>query len=391
MNMKIAYCILGTFNSGGMERVLCNKANWLSEKAGYEVSIITTDQKGRSPFFDFSPRIGHYDLGINYCDLPEKGVLQKIGGYLRKQRLHKARLAVLLAELKADVVISMFGTEVGFLPKMKDGSRKVAEIHFSKYFRVQQARGGWRRATDKWRSMRDPKLIRSYDKFVVLTREDKAYWGAHPNTEVIHNASAFVPSLQAELENKRVISVGRLTYQKGYDLLIDAWKLVNARYPDWKLTIVGGGEETEQRRAQIKALGLESAVELMPPTKSIEKEYLDSSIYVLSSRYEGLPMVLLEAMACGVPAVAFACKCGPRDVITPGKDGILVEQGDVGGLARGLIRLMENKDLRVRMGRQAAETVREKFNEQRIMGQWMDLFSGLCRQGRDNRSINAGG
>lgn len=375
--MKIVYCILGTHNSGGMERVLCNKTNWLID-AGYDVSIITTDQKERTPFFSFSPHITHYDLGINYSDLEGLNIARKTIGYLKKQREHRAKLEALLYRLHADIVISMFGPEVGFLYKIQDGSKKVLEIHFSKYFRLQQARGGLWWAADKWRSIQDERHIRKYDKFVVLTHEDKTYWGDCPNIEIIHNAATFLPSEQASLENKRVISVGRLTHQKGYDMLLEAWKPVHERHPDWKLAIVGGGEEKEQRKQQIVTLGLESSVELLPPTSQIVQEYLDSSIYVLSSRYEGLPMVLLEAMSCGLPAVAFTCKCGPKDIITDEKDGLLVETGDLAKLADAICRMIENPDLRLRMGSEAAETIREKFNELRIMQQWNDLFLRLC-------------
>lgn len=375
--MRIVYCILGTFNSGGMERVLCNKANWLVEQAGHELSIVTTDQKGRTPFFSFSSHITHYDLGIDYTDLNGQSIVQKTICYLKKQCEHRAKLTALLHRLQADIVISMFGPEVGFLYKIQDGSKKILEIHFSKYFRMQQARGGLWWAADKWRSRQDERYIRKYDRFVVLTYEDKAYWGNHPNIEVIYNAATFLPADRVALENKRVISVGRLTHQKGYDMLLDAWTLVHERHPDWRLTLVGGGEEEEQRRKQIVSLGLDTSVELLPPTPKIVQEYLNSSIYVLSSRYEGLPMVLLEAMSCGLPAVAFACKCGPRDIITDGKDGLLVEPDNTTKLAKAICRLIKNPDLRLRMGHEAALTVRTRFDEQRIMQQWSHLFHSL--------------
>lgn len=158
------------------------------------------------------------------------------------------------------------------------------------------------------------------------------------------------------------------------DMLLEAWKLTHERHPDWRLTIVGGGEEKEQRERQIVALGLESSVELLPPTPQIIQEYFDSSIYVLSSRYEGFGMVLLEAMSCGLPTIAFDCKCGPKDIITDKKDGLLVETGNLVKLADAICRLIENPDLCLRMGKEAAETIREKFNPNKIMTQWDQLF-----------------
>ena len=372
--MKVVYCILGTFNSGGMERVLCNKANWLVNNAGYEVSIVTTDQKGRNPFFDFSPKIRMYDLQVNYTDLQGKNFVAKTIGFLRKQKLHRQKLQSLLDEIRADVVVSMFGHEVSFLYRMRDGSKKVLEIHFSKYFRLQQQRGGVWWLADKWRTWKDQKYIRQYNKFVVLTQEDKAYWGNLPNIEVIYNAATFTPSETARLENKRVLSVGRLTFQKGYDMLLEAWAKVHVRHPDWKLTIVGGGEEHNTLQQQIYCLGLTEAVELKSPTSHIQDEYLANSIYVLSSRFEGFGMVMVEAMSFGLPAVAFACKCGPRDIISHQEDGLLVKEDDIIGLANAICQLIEQPLLRKQMGQAAVRNMHKKFDEQRIMDQWLEVF-----------------
>lgn len=378
-HLKIVYLIPGIYNSGGMERVLANKTNWLVGH-GHQVHIVTTDQKQRPAFFDFAPGIEYHDLGINYEDIQTLGFVHKTYIYLRKQRLHKKRLKTLLEKLHADIVISMFGSEISFFWRIKDGSRKIAEIHFSKYFRMQLNRGGIWRLADWWRSQCDERYIRHVDRFVVLTHEDKTYWGNHSNIEVIHNACTFSPSEQANLTSKRAIAVGRLTSQKGFDMLIDAWQQVAAKHPDWKLTIVGGGEEKEARERQIIGLGLQDTVQLYPPTQHIERELLDSALYVLSSRYEGLPMVLLEAMSCGLPAVSFACKCGPRDVIEDRETGLLISPEDVASLAEGICRLIEDDALRIRMGHRAAQDVQERFATERIMNQWETLFFTLCHE-----------
>lgn len=362
-----------------MERVLANKANWLVEH-GHQIHIVTTDQKHRPAFFELSTKIQCHDLSINYEDIQTLGFVRKTRMYLRKQRLHKKRLRALLEELRADIVISMFCSEIGFFWKLRDGSRKIAEIHFSKYFRMQLNRGGIWRLADWWRSRCDERYIRHMDRFVVLTHEDKTYWGNHSNIEVIHNACTFAPTEQAALTSKRAIAVGRFTPQKGFDMLIDAWQQVAAKHPDWKLTIVGGGEEKEARERQIIGLGLQDTVQLYPPTQHIERELLDSALYVLSSRYEGLPMVLLEAMSCGLPAVSFACKCGPRDVIEDRETGLLISPEDVASLAEGICRLIEDDALRIRMGHRAAQDVQERFATERIMNQWETLFFTLCHE-----------
>lgn len=377
--MKIAYLILGTFNSGGMERVLSNKANYLAEKVDYDVSIITTDQQSRPPFFQFSEKIKHYDLDVNYSELSGMGFFAKTWAYLKKQQTHRERLTELLRREKFDVVVSMFGPEVHWLPKIKDGSKKVAEIHFSKYFREQQARKGLWKWSDLLRSRQDGKAIGKYDRFVVLTQEDKGYWGNLSNIEVIYNASVVKTSKISDLSVCRVITVGRLTYQKGYPRLLDAWKTVHQKCPGWELVIFGSGEDAGALNARIRKEDFGDTVKLMRPTEKIEEEYLKSAIYALSSRYEGLPMVLLEAMGCGVPAVAFTCKCGPRDVIDDGTDGILVPEGDVTGLAAGICRLIEDETLRREMGKNAVQKVRDKFSEEKVMSQWVDLFERIAK------------
>lgn len=375
--MKVAYLIPGTFNSGGMERVLCNKTNYLADVLGYDVSIITTDQQARAPFFRFSPNIEHYDLSVNYSELAGMGFFAKTRAYLKKQKLHRERLTEWLNREKYDIVISMFGPEVHWLPGIKDGSKKVAEIHFSKFFREQQARKGLWKLSDIVRSRQDEKVIGKYDRFVVLTEEDKGYWGDKSNISVIYNASVVKTDKTADGSARRAIAVGRLTYQKGYPRLVEAWQTVHRKYPDWELVVFGSGEDADALNDQIREKGLEKAIKMRPPTNKIEEEYLKSSIYVLSSHYEGLPMVLLEAMGCGVPAVAFTCKCGPRDVIDDGTDGILVPEGDVTGLAEGICRLIEDETLRRKMGKNAVWKVRDKFSEEKVMAQWDTLFKNL--------------
>lgn len=377
--LRLVYLIPSIHNSGGMERVLCNKANWLVERAGYEVCIVTTDQKGRAPFFAFSPKIRCHDLGINYEDIQRLGTLGKIKAYFRKRRLHRERLEELLNQLKADIVISMFGAEISFFWKFHDGSRKIAEIHFSKDFRMHNYRKGFWWWVDWWRSKRDECYVRKLDKFVVLTHEDKGCWSHQSNIEVIHNACPFVPSKLADLTEKRAIAVGRFVPQKGFDMLIDAWNLVATRHSDWRLVIIGGGEEQNALQQQINCLGLTGTVELKASTPHIQEEYMQSSIFVLSSRLEGFGMVLVEAMSCGLPTVSFACS-GPRDIIQHEKTGLLIPPEDMEALANGICRLIEDKDLRLRMGESAAQDVHEKFSMERIMRQWENLFEDVCKK-----------
>lgn len=377
--MKIVYNIAGTYNSGGMERVLANKANYLAD-LGYEVIVVTTDQKDRKPYFAFDSRIAQWDLDINYSVNAGKGTIKKYVSYIFKQRLHKKRLASLLERLKVDVVISMFDHEASFLYKIKDGSKKILEIHFSRYKRLQYGRTGLLGLADQYRSKQDLQIARRYNRFVVLTKEDQSYWGKLNNIQVIPNANSFEPARRADLTVKRVIAVGRYDDQKAFDQLILAWKQVHQFHTDWWLMIFGKGPLKEDLESLIEKSGLQHVVFLCSPVKDIEREYVNSSILVMTSRYEGLPMALLEAQACGLPLVSYDCKCGPKDIIKDGINGFLVNEGNVSGVAERLIRLIEDPDLRIKIGKES-KALSKNFAEDVIMKQWTDLFDSLIDEG----------
>lgn len=373
--MKIIYCIAGTCHSGGMERVLANKANYLTGH-GYEVVIVTTDQQGLPPFFPLAEQIRCIDLGINYEENNGKSFANKLLHYPLKQYRHQKRLAAILKREKPDITVSMFCNDAGFITRINDGSKKVLEIHFSKFKRLQYNRKGLWRLADLWRSKQDEKTVRRFDKFVVLTEEDKGYWGNLPNITVIPNANTFATPQTAALENKKVIAVGRYTHQKGFERLIEAWHILSPEFPDWRLDIIGDGEERDKLQHLIRFYHLEEQITLASPTKSIDKVYLDASVLAMPSRYEGLPMVLLEAQAFGLPIVSFACKCGPKDIVADGETGFLVEENDIEGLARQLAKVMKDKNLRKQMGRKAKEASL-RYAEDAVMAKWTALFDSL--------------
>lgn len=373
--MKIVYCLLGTFNSGGMERVLANKANYLA-RAGNEVVIVTTDQQGRPSFFELDARIEQIDLGINYTANVGRNFLGKFWSYLFKRQQHQKKLKSLLEQLKADITVSMFDHDASFLFKSEDNSKKILEIHFSRYKRLQYGRKGVWKLLDVWLSRRDLKIARSYDRFVVLTQEDRGYWGDLVNIRVIPNAHSFNLDETAVLEKSNVVAVGRYDYQKGFDELIAIWSEVHRQHPDWQLSIYGNGPLKEEMKRQIAALGLEDSVRLCDPVKNIEQVYLQSALLLMTSRYEGLPMVLLEAQACGVPMVSYACKCGPKDIISDGENGYLIPEGERELFSQRIDALIRDVSLRKKMG-QVAKLRSEGFSEDKVMEKWVELFTEL--------------
>lgn len=377
--MRLIYCTHSLCNPGGMERVLVNKVTYLVERLHWDVSIVTTDQKGRPSFYLLPAGVRVTDLGINYSDDNVKSVTGKIWGYLQKRRRHKRLLTSLLEREKPDIVVSLYPSESSFIPDIKDGSKKVLELHFCKYFRLQYGRKGLLGMIDKWRTHQDERIVRRFDKFVVLTNEDKEYWGNLHNIEVIPNAAMNMGGHFSDVANHRVIAVGRLDYQKGFDRLIQAWCYIqrDGRYQDWHLDIFGQGEWHEMLENMISERNLNDSIRLNNPTNQIGREYAQSSLIVMTSNYEGFGMVLVEAMACGVPAVAFDCKCGPRDIISDGENGLLVPNGDIPGLAEAMMKLMGDYELRRRMSVKARQVV-DTYSEKAVMDKWVRLFTSLA-------------
>ena len=376
--MKILYNIAGTCHSGGMERVLANKANWLVEH-GHDVVIVTTDQRGEQPFFALDGRIRCYDLGVNYEENNGAGFLNKLLNYPAKQRKHKRLLREVLAKEAPDVTVSMFCNDVSFIAGLKEGGRKVLEIHFGKLKRLQYGRKGMWRLADIWRTRQDERLVRRFDRFVVLTEEDRGYWGDVPGMVVIPNARTYTPRECAALDSRRVIAVGRYTHQKGFERLIEAWRLLSGKVQGWRLDIIGDGEERAALQGLVDKYDLGGSVTLVPPTNDMPAVYNGASLVAMSSRYEGLPMILVEAQAYGLPIVSFDCKCGPADVVKDGITGYLVPEGDIEALAQRLEAVMRDDVLRKRMGA-AAREASERYSVERVMARWVELFECVVKE-----------
>jgi len=366
--MKLIYLIAGLYRPAGMERVITEKANALA-KRGYEILIVTTEQKGRKPAFELDPSIRTEDLSIGYEDNNGRSFLSKAVLHPFKLIKHRLRLTRLLKRERADVVISTFCPDAAFLPKINDGSRKVLEVHFSRLKRLQYGRSGLWALADRIRNAKDGRTVRNFDRFVVLTHEDAALWGQLPNLRVIPNPRTFAPQKPANLEARQVLAAGRYSVQKGFDRLLQAWRIADTQ--GWTLRIAGEGDRS--------ALGDPSLLGpdvILGPAEDMAKEYLGSSIYALSSRYEGLPMVLLEAQAYGLPCVCNTCKCGPRDIITDGLDGLLVPEGDIEGLAAALEKLIGDESLRKEMGAAALRNS-ENYDMDLIIAKWETLLKEL--------------
>ncbi|MFI1259003.1 glycosyltransferase [Streptomyces netropsis] len=216
------------------------------------------------------------------------------------------------------------------------------------------------------------------DRMLTLTREDADHWirlGMN-NAGFMPNPLPFFPPTPSLRQTKTVATVGRLHWEKGIDLLLEAWAHVTPHYPDWKLRIYGTGEEEDTLQQQCAALGLDTCVEWRGPTSDVPAALHDSSVFVLSSRGEGFPLTLMEAMAAAVPCVAFDVAPGVREIIANGQDGLLASPGNPTELARQLSRLLADKEMRDQMGTTARNNI-QRYSADRILTRWEELFTLL--------------
>jgi glycosyltransferase involved in cell wall biosynthesis len=230
---------------------------------------------------------------------------------------------------------------------------------------------------------RQREIARRYpglDAITVLTERDRQIYSqmldSIPRLERIANAAPAMDAAPSKLEHPIVIAAGRLTSQKGFDMLIPAFAKVVERQPGWTLRIYGDGPQRKSLERLIMEHRLSNNVLLMGPVQRLDLEMAQGSLYVLSSRFEGLPMVMIEAMSLGLPVVSFDCPTGPAEVIEDGRSGVLVPDGDVGALADAMLAVVEDADYRRALAAGAAERAKD-YALDSIGARWEELISEL--------------
>ena len=335
--IKLLYITNGITGSGGLERVLAVKTSLLADKYDYDIHILVLNEVNPKPFYQFSSKIEYHTVIANgnplkYFILYRKGIKQIIN------KIKPDIISVCDDGLKGLLFPVIFEKKIPVIYE-RHASYNIT-LKKDKLSLFQQLKANILKKIAKWGAKR-------FDKFIVLTNNNLKEWNL-PNMLVIPNAVSFYPKKSSTLDNKKVLAIGSYSFNKGYDRLIFIWDKVIKKYPDWKLDIYG--KNSKKIEKLIKNNNLRDTIGLHNPVNNIQEKYLESSIFVLPSRSEGFGMVLIEAMACGVPCIAFDCPSGPADIIKHKEDGYVIKNGDVKAFANTLINLIKDEEKRKQMG-----------------------------------------
>jgi len=357
MIMKVSIVIPDITRSAGTERAVCNLANILADSGKYVPTIISVNSSGGYPYYPICNGVK-----VIHCAVSEKNkIIKRVKEFIRVKKICDGE--------RYDFLIGTYPSLNSQLPFITSVKKKIAAEHMnydSVSFFVKITRRFW---------------YIFLDAVVLLTEADAVNYKFHKNAVVIPNSLSFVPRRRSSLKNKIVLAVGRLTYQKGFERLVEAISLIKEECDGWQVRIIGDGADKEAIQKKINEYGLEDIVVILPPTDRIEEEYCNASIYAMSSRFEGFGIVLIEAKACGVPIVSFDCREGPSEIVRDGIDGFLVEHDNIELLSEAILKLMKSEDLRKRFGNEAVKDT-DRFSPERVGILWDELFTGLIDSGR---------
>lgn len=379
--MKIVYSTESVTRNGGIQTVTIVKANALAEIEGNDVYIVVPHINGTSPR-KISPKVHLINLDI-------KDYWVSVLKQPARNRKYKKLLKRVLEQIGPDIVVSTGLQDRNFLPRIRVSSNPVyiREIHFMSTYRRMMIDSFKENLLALWSEFLDYRLsIRHYDRIMLLSKEDKERnWPRNPKAIYMPNPYTGTSSARSLLTAKKAIAVGRLCYQKHFDALIKAWRIIADRYPEWTLDIWGGnGPLYESLKRLIVDLKLEEHVFLRGETPDISAKMAESSMIISTSVFEGMPLVLLEALAAGLPIVTFNYQYGADEIVTEGENGFIVEQDDLETLADRIGRLITDEKLRKAMGEKAFVSSK-RFLPEVIAERWMALFRNLREEKQDPR------
>ena len=376
---KIVICTPALYSAGGVERVVSVKANYFADILNYDVTIIVTEGHGSNSFFQLSPKVKVINLGLRFEELWNVSFARKVFLYLFKQRKYKKLLTTELMRIQPDITITTLRREINFICDINDGSYKIGELHLSRenYRLIDSSKTNvlkW--LFSRWWQKRIVDHLRRLDRFVVLTQNATLEWPELQNVKLIPDPLSISPNSKSSLSSKRIITIGRYSYEKGWDLLLRIWALVEKEYKDWQLDVYGMGDPTPYVRMLDNLSIDKKRCHLNASLVSVEEGYLRSSILVQPSRTEGFGLVIVEAMACGLPVIAFDCENGPRSILADGEEGYLIPAFDVELFADRLRKLMSDENLRNNMG-DKGQKKSQSYHIDSIGKQWKQLFDDL--------------
>lgn len=377
--MKLLYIIDDMGNLGGMERILSLKMNYLAEETENQIFFVTNAQMDYPLSFSLSKKIEYFPIDAVIADREHYGFLLWLPAFFKSRLVFKKKISKVLEKVRPDIVICTgyafrcIDIIISIAKKYKSSVIMESHVYGPKVFLSSQF--NYNKFVSKCLIMFDNYILRKVkhlSAIVTLTNADAEFWKAYNmKVVVIPNMITITPQKVRNYSAKQIISAGRFTYQKGYDLLIDAWNLIARNYPDWCVKIYGN-EDPNIYENQLKHYNLGDSIKFLPATKNIVEKYAESSIYVMSSRFEGFPLVLGEAMSCGLPCVSFDCPNGPSEIIQNGEDGILVRNGDINALAKSMEFLMKDEKIRRDMGNKAMQNI-QRLNKKVIMDKFLNL------------------
>ena len=368
---------------GGAERVIIEKANYLCEH-GHEVFLVSYEQGYHEVPYHLHESVAYRDLDCRFFTLSKYSPLLRLFYFFKLKSKLKASLKKEISDYSPSVVV--LASDWQFLIKIVlEASQRIpviAEFHNAYDFitkKIGDVENGIKAKITRWYYCRSLKYFRKCARLVVLTENDAKRWRKHSDkVTVIPNPVSYYPEVTNDVSKVKgkILCVGRYNGQKRIDRLITAFSMIAKKYPDWFVDIYGEGDLRDFLQNQIDSLGLTDRIILHNPVKTIFDEYKSSQMLVLSSEYEGRPLVLIEAMACGTPCVSFDCPSGPSEIIEDGVTGLLAENGNVNDLASKIEWLINHEKEREVMGVRSHEAAKI-YKPLYVMKEWEKLYVGL--------------
>ncbi len=383
--MKLAFLCNNMKSTNGVERVLSQRLSLLAESGMYEVYLITYNQYGAPFSFPISDKVHYIDLATRYIErCSYHGLFQYVDRFCSKL-FYKRTIQNCLKRIAPDVITSIDVYLADLQAVLDSGIEavKIVECHcgLSAYFGdLERIQSIDKRSKERKIKERFVQTILRFDRIIVMTENEKIDWG----TDKVVCIPNMLPNCPSDFSDKkqinhRVISVGRYAYQKGFDMLLDSWKYVQEKHPDWSLHIYGSRDgdrgDFELLNSMIVAGSMRN-VFLHQPANDVYSEYDKSDIYVMSSRFESFGLVLIEAMAFGLPVISFDCKYGPRSIIHDGITGIIVPSKHIEKMAEAICAMIENENKRHCLLTNARQESM-KYLPETIMPLWHEFYKSL--------------